>query len=72
MRGQASGQRTLFVKIKVEEPFPADYALRPIKRMADEALAVMRRAIAAEHAPAADGGRPGISPERVHKVLRDR
>ena len=69
MRGHASGQSNLFVKINLEELVPADHPLRAIKRMADEALSGMSRTFAAAYAPAERGGRPSIPPERLLKAL---
>ncbi|HEU4753120.1 MAG TPA: IS5 family transposase, partial [Armatimonadota bacterium] len=59
----------LFVKINLEELVPADHPLRPIKRMADEALAAMSRTFTAAYAPPEQGGRPSIPPERLLKAL---
>jgi len=69
MRGRPNRQPNLFVKINLEELVPADHPLRPIKRMADEALAAMSRTFAAAYAPAEKGGRPSIPPERLLKAL---
>jgi transposase len=69
MRGHASGQSNLFVRINLEELVPADHPLRAIKRMADGALSGMSRTFAAAYAPAEKGGRPSIPPERLLKAL---
>ena len=69
MRGHASRQTNLFVKINLEELVPKDHPLRAIKRMADEALAAMSRTFAAAYASAEKGGRPSIPPERLLKAL---
>jgi transposase len=69
MRGRPNRQPNLFVQINLEELVPADHPLRPIKRMADEALAVMNRTFAAAYCPAERGGRPSIPPERLLKSL---
>lgn len=69
MRGRPNRQPNLFVKINLEELVPADHPLRPIKRMADEALAAMSRTFAAAYAPAEKGGRPSIPPERLLKAM---
>ena len=69
MRGRPNRQPNLFVKINLEELVPADHPLRPIKRMADEALVAMSRTFAAAYAPAEKGGRPSIPPERLLKAL---
>lgn len=69
MRGHPNRQPNLFVKINPEELVPADHPLRPIKRMADEALAAMSRTFAAANASAERGGRPSIPPERLHKAF---
>jgi transposase len=69
MRGRATRQPNLFVQINLEDLVPADHPLRAIKRLADEALAAMTRTFAAAYAPAAQGGRPSIPPERLLKAL---
>lgn len=69
MRGHASRQTNLFVKINLEDLVPTDHPLRAIKRMADEALAAMSRTFAAAYASAEKGGRPSIPPERLLKAL---
>ena len=66
MRGRPDRQPNLFVKINLEELVPEDHPLRPIKRMADEALAAMSRTFAAAYA---DTGRPSVPPERLLKAL---
>ena len=69
MRGHATLQPNLFVKLNLEEVVPADHPLRAIKRMADEVLVAMTRTFAAAYAPAERGGRPSIPPERLLKAL---
>lgn len=69
MRGRPDRQPNLFVKINLEDLVPQEHPLRPIKRMADEALAAMSRTFAAAYAPAEKGGRPSIPPERLLKAL---
>jgi transposase len=69
MRGHVTRQTNLFVKINLEELVPGDHPLRPIKAMADKALAGMSRTFAAAYAPASKGGRPSVPPERMVKAL---
>ncbi len=69
MRGRINRQTNLFVKINLEELVPPGHPLGAVKRMADEALAVMGRTFAAACAPAERGGRPSIPPERLLKAL---
>lgn len=69
MRGRISRQTNLFVRINLEDLVPGEHPLRPIKRMADEALASMSRTFTAAYAPAEKGGRPSIPPERLLKAL---
>ena len=66
MRGRPTRQPNLFVSINLETLVPADHPLRPIKRMADEALAAMTRTFTAAYS---DVGRPSIPPERLLKAL---
>lgn len=69
MRGRTNRQPNLFVAINLEELVPADHPLRPIKRMADQALAAMGRTFDAAYAPANSGGRPSVPPERLLKAM---
>lgn len=69
MRGHATGQSNLFVKIDLEDLVPEGHPLRAIKRMADAALAAISRTLGAAYAPAEKGGRPGVPPERLLKAL---
>lgn len=69
MRGHIKRQTNLFVKLNLEELVPAKHPLRPIKAMADKALASMSRTFAALYAPASKGGRPSVPPERLIKAL---
>ena len=69
MRGRISRQTNLFVKINLEDLVSKDHPLRPIKRMADEALAALGRTFTAAYAPQEKGGRPSIPPERLLKAL---
>jgi transposase len=69
MRGRITRQPHLFVTINLEELVPQHHPLRPIKRMADQALAAMSRTFTAAYAPADRGGRPSIPPERLLKAL---
>jgi hypothetical protein len=47
MRARPNRQTDLFAAINLEDLFPADHPLRPIERVADEALAAMSRTFAA-------------------------
>lgn len=69
MRGRPNRQPNLFVAINLEDLVPADHPLRPIKRMADQALAAMGRTFDAAYAPSSSGGRPGVPPERLLKAM---
>jgi transposase len=69
MRGHVTRQTNLFVKINLEDLVPTDHPLRPIKAMADKALAGMSRTFAAAYARASKGGRPSVPPERLVKAL---
>ncbi len=66
MRGRASRQTNLFVRINLEELVAADHPLRAIKRMADGALSAMSRTFAAAYSGT---GRPSVPPERLLKAL---
>ena len=69
MRGHATQQPNLYVQINLEDLVPEDHPLRPIKRMADEALSAMSRTLTAAYASRAQGGRPSIPPEQLLKGM---
>jgi len=59
----------LYVQINLEDLVPADHPLRPIKRMADEALAGMSRTLTSSYASRSRGGRRSIPPEQLLKAM---
>lgn len=69
MRGYTDRQPNLYVQLNLEELVPADHPLRPIKRMADEALAAMSRTLTASYASPSRGGRPSVPPEQLLKAM---
>jgi hypothetical protein len=73
MRVRPDRQTNLFAAINLEDLFPADHRLRPIERVADEALAAMSRTFAAACALSDKGGRPSVPPpprpERLLKAM---
>jgi transposase len=69
MRGHTDQQPNLYVQINLEDLVPADHPLRPIKRMADEALAGMSRTLTSSYASKARGGRPSVPPEQLLKAM---
>ena len=69
MRGHIDQQPNLYVQINLEDLVPADHPLRPIKRMADEALAAMSRTLTSSYASKARGGRPSVPPEQLLKAM---
>jgi transposase len=66
MRGRVTHQPNLFVNIHLESLVPQNHPLRPIKKMADEALAAMSRTFAACYSQT---GRPSVPPERLIKAV---
>lgn len=64
MRGQDSKQSTMFSFVSPEQRVPANHPLRPVKAMADEALASMSRTFSRMYSKV---GRPSIPPERLLK-----
>lgn len=69
MRGYTDRQPNLYVHMNLEDLVPADHPLRPIKRMADEALAAMSRTLTSAYASPSRGGRPSVPPEQLLKAL---
>ena len=59
----------MYVQINLEDLVPADHPLRPIKRMADEALAGMSRTLTSSYASRSRGGRRSIPPEQLLKAM---
>ncbi|HVA64563.1 MAG TPA: transposase, partial [Terriglobales bacterium] len=66
MRGNDEQQAAMFSYLSPEERVPRDHPLRPIRRMADEALREMSRRLAKLYSPI---GRPSIAPEKLLRVL---
>jgi len=64
MRGNEEKQTTLLCLLNVEERVPQDHPLRPIKRMAEEALASMSPLFESMYSRV---GRPSIPPETLLK-----
>src|SRR4051794_28894645 len=62
MRGRADGSEGFFSYVRLEERIPADHPLRPIKGLADEALASLNTRFAGLYSSM---GRPSIPPEML-------
>jgi len=65
MRGTDSKQATMLTLISPEKRVPANHPLRPIKRLAEEALAKLSPVFDAMYSSV---GRPSIPPERLLKA----
>jgi len=65
MRGEVDPQTAMFHYFSVESRIAADHPLRPIKRLADAALAAISSELDGLYARA---GRPSIPPERLLKA----
>ena len=66
MRGADTKQALMFSTISPEKRVPADHPLRPVKRMADQALADLSPVFDEMYSAV---GRPSIPPERLLKSL---
>jgi transposase len=66
MRGDDNQQEGMFSYVSPEKRVPADYPLRPIRRMVDEILKEMSPQFAKLYS---DVGRPSIAPERLFRSL---
>jgi transposase len=66
MRGRQSDQSSMLFLVNVEERVPQDHPLRPIKKMADEALRRISRSLDAMYS---SKGRPSVPPERLLKAM---
>ena len=66
MRGKDESQDSLFGYGSLEERIPADHELRPIRKMADDALRALDQDFAQLYAPL---GRPSIPPEQQLRAL---
>src|SRR4051812_8553696 len=62
MRGRDAGTEGLFSYVRLEERVPADHPLRPIRQLADAALASLNAQFEALYSPT---GRPSIPPEML-------
>src|SRR5689334_16364332 len=62
MRGRDDQSDGLFSYVRLEERVPADHPLRPIRQLADEALASLNERFEALYSPM---GRPSIPPEML-------
>jgi transposase len=66
MRGRQPDQSSMLCLVNVEERVPPDHPLRPIKKMADEALRRLSRSLDAMYSGT---GRPSVPPERLLKAM---
>jgi transposase len=66
MRGRAVEQSSMLCLVSPESKVPADHPLRPIKRLAEQAL---RKLSVVFDEMYADSGRPSVPPERLLKGL---
>src|SRR5271170_3720532 len=66
MRGPDTQQSAMFSYLSPEDRVPAKHPLRPIRRMADEALQAMSPTFDQLYA---DFGRPSIAPEKLLRAL---
>src|SRR5215207_2506368 len=62
MRGRDDRSEGLFSYVRLEERVPADHPLRPIRALADEALAALNGRFEALYSSM---GRPSIAPEML-------
>lgn len=62
MRGQDDRSEGLFSYVRLEERVPSDHPLRPIRRLADEALASLNKRFEGLYSSM---GRPSIAPEML-------
>ena len=62
MRGRDEGSEGLFSYVRLEERVPGDHPLRPIRELADAALAALNSQFEALYSPM---GRPSIPPEML-------
>src|SRR5215211_5919124 len=62
MRGRDDRSEGLFCYVRLEERVPADHPLRPIRALADEALAALNGRFEALYSSM---GRPSIAPEML-------
>ncbi|MGE3145299.1 MAG: IS5/IS1182 family transposase, partial [Pseudorhodoplanes sp.] len=62
MRGRGDQSEGLFSYVRLEERFPADHPLRPIRALADEALGALNGRFEGLYSSM---GRPSIPPEML-------
>jgi transposase len=66
MRGSTPQQSSMLCLVSMEDRVPQDHPLRPMKKMADQALAELSAVFDAMYAAS---GRPSVPPERLLKAL---
>lgn len=66
MRGSSPKQSSMLCLVSMEDRVPQDHPLRPMKKMADRALAELSPVFDAMYA---ESGRPSVPPERLLKAL---
>lgn len=69
MRGADTFTESLFTMRRLEDFIPAEHPLRPIRQMANMALAKMERLLTGMYKAEAKGGRPSIAPEKLLRAM---
>jgi transposase len=69
MRGADTFTESLFTMRRLEEFIPAHHPLRPIRQMANAALAKMENLLTRMYETEAKGGRPSIAPEKLLRAM---
>ncbi|MCG9014859.1 transposase, partial [Laribacter hongkongensis] len=69
MREVDSYNEALFSIIRLEEFFPANHPLRPVRTWFNEAMSRMDAKFSAMYEADVKGGRPSIAPEKLMRAM---
>ena len=69
MRGADTFTESLFTMRRLEDFIPAHHPLRPIRQMANVALAKMEGLLTRMYEADSKGGRPSIAPEKLLRAM---
>ena len=69
MRAADTYTESLFTVKKLEDFIPQNHPLRPIRKMANEALGRLEGFLSGMYAAQSQGGRPAIAPEKLLRAM---
>jgi len=69
MLGAATFTKSLFTMLHLDDFVPVSHPLRPIRKMANEALVKMDALLGSMYETDIKGGRPSIAPEKLLRAM---